>query len=117
MSKAGSVVSVPTEDSPMDVFFVNTDDNGSAPCALLYMDLSGLREEIFDLARAFANDGFSATVPDLFHRLAVSRFSPANGRGEKPSEAALDANSATRCSVPSRDGLLICDHRQGLVHP
>ncbi len=103
MSKAGSIVSVPTEDGPMDVFFVGADDNGSAPCALLYMDLFGLREEIFDLARAFANDGFSAAVPDLFHRLAVSRFPPANGRGEKPSEAALDANAATSLEMSTSD--------------
>ncbi|MEM7462469.1 MAG: dienelactone hydrolase family protein [Pseudomonadota bacterium] len=103
MSKAGSIVSVPTVDGPMEVFFVSGNDNGSVPCALLYMDLFGLREEIFDLARAYANDGYSAAVPDLFHRLPVSRFHPANGRGEKPSEAAIRANSETTLQMSMSD--------------
>ncbi len=94
---------IDTPDGPMDAFLALPDTNGSGPCAILYMDVFGLREELFDLARAFAAETMMAVVPDLFHRLPVSRFPPADGREDKPTAEAARANDLTTTAMSRSD--------------
>ncbi|MEM7041841.1 MAG: dienelactone hydrolase family protein [Pseudomonadota bacterium] len=102
-------LTIDTPDGPMEVFLAQAEAIKPAPCAILYMDVFGLREELFDLARAFAADGISAVVPDLFHRLPVSRFSPANGRDEPVIDAAREANVQTTLQMSGDDTLSVVD--------
>lgn len=92
-----------TPDGPMDAFLASPSTNVSGPCAILYMDVFGLREELFDLARAFAAEAMMAVVPDLFHRLPVSCFPPANDRDDKPSAEAARANDLTTTAMSRSD--------------
>ena len=103
MNGNGSVVTVETPDGQMEVFIALGDSDKPAACAILYMDVFGLREELFDLARAFAAEGCSAAVPDLFHHLPGSRFPPANGREDRPSADALHANAVTTIRMSQAD--------------
>ncbi|WP_421726085.1 dienelactone hydrolase family protein [Bauldia sp.] len=97
------LVKVDTPDGPMDVFLALAGDDPHAPCAIIYMDVFGLRDELFELARAFAADGIAAVVPDLFHRLPVSRFPPANGRDVRPEPTAIEANDNTTLAMSRID--------------
>lgn len=90
-------------DGPMEVFFAQAEATEPAPCAILYMDVFGLREELYDLARAFAADGVSAAVPDLFHRLPVSRFEPVNGPNDPIEKAVREANAQTTLKMSITD--------------
>ena len=84
-----------SRDQPMTVFAAWPEGRPTLPGVILYMDLFGLREEIFAFARRFADRGYAAFVPDLFHRLPVTRFAPANTEGQPVDPAAFAANSAT----------------------
>ena len=100
---------IDTPDGPMEVFLARADTAEPVPSAILYMDVFGLREELFDLARTFAADGISAVVPDLFHRLPISRFKPANGRNDPIEKAAREANAQTTLQMSRADSeALIC---------
>lgn len=86
---------IPAPERPMTVFAAWPTGLQTMPGVVLYMDIFGLREEIFDFARRFAGQGYAAFVPDLFHRLPVTRFKPANVKGDSPDPGAMAANVGT----------------------
>lgn len=108
-SRQESVQTIDTPDGPMDVFLAYPRTTETAPCAILYMDIFGLREELFDLARGFAAAGVAAAVPDLFHRRDVSRFEPANGHDEAPDPAAVEAGAQTTLEMSVADTKVVID--------
>lgn len=61
------LVQVPTPSGPMDAFVTHPEE-GIAPAVILYMDVWGLREELFDIARRVAVVGYYCMVPDFYHR-------------------------------------------------
>lgn len=69
----------------------------------VYMDVFGLREEIFDFARAFAKEGMLGIAPDLFHRLPISRFTPADAKHENVDPAAFAGNMGTSREMSQHD--------------
>ncbi len=77
---------IETRDGPMTVFAAWPETTEVVPGIIIHMDIYGLREEIFDFARRFASNGYAAFVPDLYHRLPVTRFAPSNVKrmGRRP---------------------------------
>ena len=61
-------VGIPTPAGPMQTFFVHPPSGGPFPAVVLYMDIWGPREELFDVARNVASVGYYVMVPDLYHR-------------------------------------------------
>src|SRR5262245_44546952 len=51
-------VDVATPDGPMDTFAVHPEAGGPFPCVVVFMDIWGLREELFDIARRVATVGY-----------------------------------------------------------
>jgi len=51
-------VDVATPDGPMDTFAVHPEEGGPFPCVVVFMDIWGLREELFDIARRVATVGY-----------------------------------------------------------
>jgi carboxymethylenebutenolidase len=63
-----------TKDGPMGTFTVHPEGPGPFPAIVFYMDAPGIREELFDMARRIAGQGYYVILPDLFYRFGVIRF-------------------------------------------
>ncbi len=61
-------VDIPTPDGSMDAYVACPDGNEARPLVMLFMDIGGLREELFAIARRVAAEGYCCMVPNLFHR-------------------------------------------------
>lgn len=59
-------VEIPTKAGKMETFVTHPSENGPFPAVVLYMDIWGLREELFDIARHVASVGYYVVVPDLY---------------------------------------------------
>ena len=62
------IADVPTADGRMEAFITHPEEDGPFPAVLLYMDVWGLREELFDIARRIGTVGYYCIVPDLYYR-------------------------------------------------
>jgi carboxymethylenebutenolidase len=61
-------LSVDTRDGAMRVFVARPEDAASASGVVMYMDAVGYREELRELARRVAREGYACWLPDLYHR-------------------------------------------------
>jgi carboxymethylenebutenolidase len=75
-------VEIPTADGRMDAFVTHPEDGGPFPAVIVLMDIWGLREELFDVARKIAVAGYHVTVPNFWYRRGKVRyeFRDENGR-------------------------------------
>ncbi len=73
---------VTTPDGLIETFITHPQQDGPFPAIILYMDVWGLREELFDVARRIATAGYYCMVPDFYYRFGRVRhaFQDANGR-------------------------------------
>lgn len=67
-------VLVPTLYGRQDAFFACPEGPGQHPAVILYMDAPGYREELRDMARRIAKQGYCCLLPDLYYRLGRLRF-------------------------------------------
>ncbi|MFT5175194.1 MAG: carboxymethylenebutenolidase [Gammaproteobacteria bacterium] len=63
-----------TPEGTMPTFVVHPDGDGPFPVVLFYMDAPAIREELYDMARRIAAQGYYVLLPDLFYRFGVIRF-------------------------------------------
>lgn len=61
-------VDVPTVDGQMKTFITHPQAGGPFPAVILYMDIWGVREQLFDLARRIATVGYVGVVPNMYYR-------------------------------------------------
>jgi carboxymethylenebutenolidase len=75
-------IEIPTADGRMDAFVTHPEDGGPFPAVFVLMDIWGLREELFDVARKIAVAGYHVTVPNFWYRRGKIRyeFRDENGR-------------------------------------
>lgn len=73
---------IATAEGPMETFLTRPERAGPHPLVIVYMDVWGLREELFDIARRIAVVGYACAVPDFYHRQGRVRnaFRDAGGR-------------------------------------
>jgi carboxymethylenebutenolidase len=71
-------VNIDSVGGPMDTFVVHPDGDGPFPVVLFYMDAPAIREELYDMARRVASNGYYVLLPDLFYRFGVIRFPARN---------------------------------------
>lgn len=76
------IAAVATSDGSMETFIVHPEQDGPFAAIVLYMDVWGIREELYDIARRIATVGYYCAVPDLYYRLGRVRheFRDANNR-------------------------------------
>jgi carboxymethylenebutenolidase len=67
-------VNIDSAGGPMDTFIVHPDGDGPHPVVLFYMDAPAIREELYDMARRIAGEGYYVMLPDLFYRFGTIRF-------------------------------------------
>jgi carboxymethylenebutenolidase len=90
------LVDVATPDGPMDTFVTHPETEGPFPVVVVFMDVWGLREELFDIARRIATVGYYCLVPNLFHREGRVRFDFRDGDGRTISFDRLDEKTRAR---------------------
>ena len=66
-------VKVATSDGNIETFITHPAGSGPFPAVVLYMDVWGLREELFDVARRIATTGYYCMVPDFYYRFGRVR--------------------------------------------
>lgn len=67
-------INLETSQGMMDTFIVHPDGDGPFPVVLFYMDAPAIRDELYDMARRIAKQGYYVMLPDLFYRFGVIRF-------------------------------------------
>jgi len=77
----GRSIDIPTPHGVMDAYAAHPDDGKAYPLVIIFMDIWGLREELFGLARRVAADGYYCLVPNLFYREGKFRYEPRNAEG------------------------------------
>jgi carboxymethylenebutenolidase len=61
-------ISVETTDGIMKTFLVHPEEGGPFAPVVLFMDVWGIREQLFDIARHIASVGYAVAVPNLYYR-------------------------------------------------
>jgi carboxymethylenebutenolidase len=88
---------IATRAGTMRTFVVHPEQRGAFPAVILYMDIWGVREELFDIARWVATVGYYCAVPDLYYRQGAIRNESRDAQGRMVSLDRLD--EATRAKV------------------
>lgn len=52
----------------MEAFVTHPEEDGPFPAVLIYMDIWGVREELYDIARRVGTVGYYCMVPDFYYR-------------------------------------------------
>jgi len=77
----GKEVAIASAAGTMDAYVAHPDGAGPFPLVLMFMDVWGLREELFRLARRVAAEGYYCVVPNLFYRNGKVRYEERNADG------------------------------------
>ncbi len=65
---ASSVAEVKSQGQDMDIFTFAPDGDGKRPAVIVIQEIFGVNDHMKDVANRFADAGFVAAAPDLFHR-------------------------------------------------
>src|SRR5439155_20509065 len=68
MASQTSEIQLPATDSPMDAYVARPEGNGPFPAVVVIIEAFGLNEHIKDVTRRYADQGYYAIAPDLYHR-------------------------------------------------
>ena len=85
----GEAIDIPTPDGIMDGYAAHPDGAGPFPLVVLFMDIWGLREELFAIERCIAAQGYYCVLPNLFYREGKVRYERRNAAGQMVSFDAL----------------------------
>jgi carboxymethylenebutenolidase len=98
----------------MNAFVTHPEGGGPFPAVIIYMDIWGLREELFDIARRIATAGYHVTLPNLYYRQGDVRFEKRDAIGRMVSFKLLPAEERERMMVQRRaltDEMVVEDTR------
>jgi len=85
----------------MRTFITHPDGPGPYPGVIVYMDIWGLREELYDIARRIGTVGYYVMVPDLYHRQGEGiGFEYRDEQGRRISLAKMDAATQEKILKP-----------------
>ena len=77
----GKLCDIATPHGAMDAYIAHPDDGGAHALVVLFMDIWGLREELFGLVRRVAAEGYYCMVPNLFYREGKFDLARRNAEG------------------------------------
>ena len=97
-----SMTEIVTKAGRMDAFVTHPEEGGPFPAVVVFMDIWGLREELFDIARRIATVGYHCTVPNLYYRQGHVRFEKRDDTGRMVSFKALPPQERERMMVQRR---------------
>ncbi|WID95122.1 dienelactone hydrolase family protein [Bosea vestrisii] len=92
---AMEVLEIATPDGAMETRMFKPSGSARRGGVILYMDAFGLRPELDDMCRRYAEQGYVGFLPDLFHRIGSPRFAPPRTAEEPLDPGMHAANDAT----------------------
>ncbi len=84
-----TLADIPTADGRLDAFVAHPEEGGPFPAVIVLMDIWGLREELFDIARKIAVAGYHCTVPNFWYRRGKVRYEFRDEKGRMRSLNAI----------------------------
>jgi carboxymethylenebutenolidase len=104
---------ITTPDGVIDAFIARP--NAAASPVILYMDVWGLRRELFDIARRIAREGYYCIVPNFYYRQGKVRFEFRDEQGRTISMTKLPPEAKEQVRQQMRqlsDAMVIDDTRE-----
>ncbi|HAT25945.1 MAG TPA: hydrolase [Gammaproteobacteria bacterium] len=98
-------VNVKTPDGLMDCFVCHPEGE-VLPAVLFYMDVPGIREELRDMCRHIAEQGYVAILPDLYYREGKVRFDLSKGEEELQKMFAMGSTLTNQLMMRDTEGLV-----------
>jgi carboxymethylenebutenolidase len=105
-------VDISTADGRLPAFVTHPEQDGPFPAVIFYMDVWGVREELYDLARRVATVGYYCLVPDFYYRQGRIRSTYVNDRGERISLNRLSKEEQDKVLAPASklaDAMAVAD--------
>jgi len=96
----------------METFITHPAENGPFAPVIVYMDMWGVREELYDIARRIATVGYYCMLPDLYYRNGKIRNAFRNDAGRMLSFGKLDEASKRAVLAPMEaltDAMVVAD--------
>jgi carboxymethylenebutenolidase len=90
-----AIKEIETPHGRMDAFVTHPEEGGPFPAVLVLMDIWGLREELFDIARKVAVAGYYCAVPNFYYRQGPLRFAVRDAQGRMKSFDAISDDERT----------------------
>lgn len=94
------VVDIETPSGRMETFVTHPEHDGPFPAVIIYMDIWGVREELFEIARRVGTVGYYCMVPDLYYREGRVRHEFRDAQNRMISLHALDEERRQRVIAP-----------------
>jgi carboxymethylenebutenolidase len=96
------VIEIETPSGRMETFVTHPEQDGPFPAVIVYMDIWGVREELFEIARRVGTVGYYCMVPDFYHREGNVRHEFRDADNRMISLHALDEERKQRVIAPGR---------------
>ena len=96
------IVGIATPSGRMDTFVTHPEQDGPFPAVIIYMDIWGVREELFEIARRVGTVGYYCLVPDFYYRQGRVRHEFRDAQNRMISLHALDEERRQRVIAPGR---------------
>ena len=100
-------IDIPTKAGRMETFVTRPEQAGPFHAVILFMDVWGVREVLFDLARRVATVGYYVLVPDFYYRQGRIRTDYRDEKGNAislknltPEQSAAFADAGHVFAVP-----------------
>jgi carboxymethylenebutenolidase len=96
----------------METFITHPEQGGPFAPVVVYMDVWGLREELYDIARKVAVVGYYVVLPDLYYRQGRIRHQCRNESGQMISMHNLDPERQAQVRAPLQklsDAMVVAD--------
>jgi carboxymethylenebutenolidase len=103
---------IPTADGRMETFITHPEEGGPFAPVVVYMDVCGLREELYDIARKIAVVGYYVLLPDLYYRQGRIRHQWRDPQGRMISLHNLDPERQAQVRAPLQklsDAMVVAD--------
>src|SRR5437870_7076994 len=101
-----------TADGRMETFITYPEEGGPFAPVVVYMDVWGLREELYDIARKIAVVGYYVLLPDLYYRQGRVRHQWRDADGRMISLHNLDPERQAQVRAPLQqlsDSMVVAD--------
>ena len=96
------VVEIEAPAGRMETFVTHPDHGGPFPAVIIYMDIWGVREELYEIARRVGTVGYYGMVPDFYYREGKVRHEFRDAQNRMISLHALDDETRQRVVAPGR---------------
>ena len=93
---------IETPSGRMETFVTHPEEGGPFSPVIIYMDIWGVREELFEIARRVGTVGYYCMVPDFYYREGVVRHEFRDAQNRMISLHALGEERRQRVIAPGR---------------